>query len=222
MEGMDKEQSLAMSDEERMAAMNEAKRRAAVMQNAEEAYESSTMGQNPYVYRPRRGLRIGEDYQAVIPDLEAGAGATADAPKDSTTQHETGGAAPAAMEVDEDFSRLADAETQNKLHKLQQGADTLGHLLRSSDAEAARDCQSVLYRLLDRILQEPNNARLRRINTTSQGYAHNTRAAPQAAREFLLEIGFTPDSDNQHISLTRNDLALVAIGRDLCGRLLPG
>jgi hypothetical protein len=49
----------------------ERRRTAVVLHNAAVA-EMETRGKDPYTYRPRRGLRIGSDYQAVIPDLQIG------------------------------------------------------------------------------------------------------------------------------------------------------
>lgn len=58
------------------AARADALRRAAVWQQAALAEAGSARGINPYVYQPRRGLRLGEAYQADIPAFEGPAGAT--------------------------------------------------------------------------------------------------------------------------------------------------
>lgn len=193
-----------MTEEEQAAA----RRRTQVMQNAEQAYEQSARGQDPYNYRPRRGLRIGADYQVDIPDLEV---------------PEPGTSGSAASAAEQDAEMAVEPETNDKLARVSQCVQQLTEALQAAETTAAADCLGVLLRIVQRILAQPDDARVRRIDASSRSFVTNTRASPSMAIQLLEELGFTAEPDGVHWQWTRNDPALLAHGRDLLQRVvIPG
>jgi hypothetical protein len=205
------------------AARAEAVRRAQVWEAAAAAEAVSARGLNPYVYQPRRGLRVGDEYQADIPEyegpftghggpaLELASGHGEGPAVDGTADAE----APRAMDTAEDTGALmSDTQLTEKTRQLDARLKDITRLL-ARDMEQARACLGGLARILARILAEPGNTRIRRVNMQSGPYLRFTGGARQEARAFLQEVGFAFEDDGVHLRLARNDLGLVWLAKDM-------
>lgn len=208
------------------AARAEAVRRAQVWEAAAAAEAVSARGLNPYVYQPRRGLRVGDEYQADIPEYEGlpsdRVGAAQSALKLASDHGEAPAIdadadtdAPRAMDTAEDAEPpMPDTLLTEKTRQLDIRLKDITRLL-ARDMEQARACLGGLARILARILAEPGNTRIRRVNTQSGPYLRFTGAATQEARAFLQEVGFAFEEDGVHLRLARNDLGLVWLAKDM-------
>ena len=209
-------------------ARAEAVRRAQVWENAAAAEAGSAKGINPYVYQPRRGLRIGDEYQADIPDFEgpppqhAAEDAGAAAAAIEATQGKRAASPPAAMDTaaDEagngsgDATPAADATLTAKTRALDERLQAIT-MAAAGDMEQARACLGGLARILARILAEPSNSKVQRVNTQSGPFQRLAGAALKEACAFLQEVGFSFEDDGAHLKLARNDLGLLWLAKDM-------
>lgn len=121
--------------------------------------EAAALGDLPYEYRPRRGLRVGNEYQVAIPAYEGPPGPTAGLPRDELVMNMDAVSQPETVETEQSAGvralplpdQLLDVELQTAIETLVGSCDHLGE---------ANVCLKTVYRVVDNILQHPTEAKV--------------------------------------------------------------
>lgn len=194
---------------------SELARRGAVWRQAAEAEASTERGQNPYVYKPRRGVRVGEEYQAVLPPLEADPGPSSPSHPVTSDDLPTANAPTPHAHLPDD-ALLLSSDVAILMSQIDTQLQTVATaLVASRGADAAFRCLSMVEQVLARILQRPGEERLRRINIYSTSYQRAVAAAAHEVQALFKLAGFSTETDGTHLHLMRNDLGLLWVVRDL-------
>eukprot|EP00730_Choanoeca_flexa_P001640 TRINITY_DN10721_c0_g1_i4.p2 TRINITY_DN10721_c0_g1~~TRINITY_DN10721_c0_g1_i4.p2 ORF type:complete len:584 (+),score=136.55 TRINITY_DN10721_c0_g1_i4:2795-4546(+) len=192
--------------------------------------EMDALGDEPFVYRPRRSVKIGKEYQAVIPDLEPKPSRTKPKQSSARTERDTEPAraigAPAKVDGDDTTSQSeADAQqaarqtSEPKAEAMDLASDRTplqqawADLLACMPDEMQRQSAcKLLTTILTNLISNPTEFKYQRINMQSSAMKKRFASQDQmaAVTALLNKTGFAPSGDGVHVVYKESTLELPA------------